>query len=114
MPKEEREWFDSHEQHQAYEYEVIAVSPCRAQNSWYLVCWANVECVFFNLDDALDDCHKKKIDHKPVDLEEPFVVVVLIHWNDTKYYKGQKKRTIQSFLRDLKLVSIYLLGLKQF
>ena len=79
LPKEERERNCSHEQDEACEYEVIAVSTSLTQNSWHCVCWATVECVSLNLIEALDECHKKKIGHQPVDLEDPFEVVALVH-----------------------------------
>ena len=79
LPEEERERNDSHEEDKACEYEVVAVYPSHAQNSWYFVCLPNVEWVLFDLNEALDERHKKKIGHQPVDLKEPFVVVAHIH-----------------------------------
>ena len=79
LPEEERERNDSHEEDEACEYEVVAVSISLAQNSWYFVRWPNVEWVLFDLNEALDERHKKKIGHQPVDLKEPFVVVAHIH-----------------------------------
>ena len=74
LPKEEREGDDPHQQNEAWENEVVAVSTSFAQN--HFVCCIKEELVLFDFNVDLDECHKMEIDHQPVDLEEPLVVVV--------------------------------------